>query len=340
MIQRASSMDLNALTDEAMKRITTLEDASAQKMSEVLLYKDALKAMEENMTLQLTSSSLANYSKVMLIDNTIDGKYERFGNFIHPVPTDDIPRNLLNVNGRSGVVFRDNVTCTINGKNAPEFKQALMHEQHDEKQMYFKKFDTNSIEIVVDINDENYIMLMDVGAIEFAPTIGGNFVIERITVEDAYVNEATVIESSLANAGPVRYFLGEKVSMSRITFNIKLLQKGSDGRYAFGVNHLYFLDYNTDTRSNAVVKFIYNDYIDTISEKVYVETSSERVETTLSELGAKVYLNYQDGVFDYQVETTINEDKHHLSVNTKELYISLPVPESIISIQFDQIISK
>jgi len=342
MIEKASSIDLNNFAKEATNKMNAMHDMAIKKIKQAEKYRRIGNAIQEAMSYNLNSASLGNYNKSMVLDDAVDGTYDTYGNYIHPVSATGQPRNLLNVlsNGRKEVIFRDNVICTLNGVTNRDVQAALYHEDHAEKDYYFDFFDEDTVELKVKVNDENYVALMDIDMIEIAPTIGSTFRLEKMVLKDYYTNEVVEIDSALINAGPTRYLLDKKVSLSEVTFTFKLHYKDSNGKYPFGLNHIYFLDFNADTRSNAVIAFKHTDFIDSISEKVYLQTPTEVVETTLTDIGAKLYLNYSNGIFDYEIETSINDDRHYLSVNTRTIYISLPIKNAYASLQFDEILTK
>lgn len=344
MIPRVSSGDLNNVLKESVNRIENIQldvneqKETIQKSTEVFYnVMDSVNQLIESIHHKESSDKPINPFKTFFVENTVNGTYEKYSNYVHAAYS-KTPSNLFNLITSKGPLFRDNFFAAVNGNTSTDLKEALKHEEDTSKEIYLQEFDTDVVKLEISLDGENILGSTDINMIEFAPLMPGTFDIQSIELTDLYDDKKITTVNSISEAGNIRIMLDEKVTLGKAAFTIKINNKNHNDKYAFGLRHIYFLEYNIDPASYIIAKVKTDKYIESISEEVFIHDQYGKHATTLSDLGANLFLTYDNGVLDYEIETSLNDDIRYLANNTKQLYLRFPLKyESVMSIEFSSI---
>jgi hypothetical protein len=271
--------------------------------------------------------------RVILANNSnVSGQYDSFGMTIHPKLT-KTPRNILNYIGTQGVIFKNNVAVYVNEQLDDNMKYFLMHDSITNKQSILNEYDTNKLTISIQITD---IGLGDTTAnmIEISPYLAGSFDIDSVDVyEYTGIDDGTLSQrlSTVEDVGRMRIILSEKTKISKVEFEITLKYKNSDGKYVFGLRHLYFLNADFADGSYIVAKVDSDDYISYIYDNLTVRSQYGDTATTISNEDGEIYREYSDGVLSKQLNVSTQLNPQYISSNIKSFYLKLPISTSIIS---------
>ena len=99
-------------------------------------------------------------------------------------------------------------------------------------------------------------------------------------------------------------------------------------------------DVSQEDEVKAMFKVIKDKYIDWISEDIIIHDQNGRYETTCSEQNIKLYAEYNNGVFSFEIATSKGLTQNPIPRNIKEFWVSMPIIRSINSIKFKEISTR
>lgn len=350
MIPKMSSKDLMDLLEQSQKSIKDIRDeignvrdrldqktaviSNAQEyaMNELLNINEALKAAQ------------SNTGDIIVFGNeNMSGAYSRFGTTIHPAFTKE-PHDIFNLSSVTGKIFKNNMIVKINDIAKEEYKNMLMHDSITDKGITFEEFDSSKLKLEILVNRDALMGGTEFNIIEFMPFIPGSFTIKDImlyTMADALVESqkgpSFGFYRDIPAVGNCRFMLDQNRTLYRIVMDIELNFRNSNGKYPFGLKHLYFLKGNYNPNSNIVVKISRRDYIDWVSDEITLHDQNGISSSTLKEEGIKLYMNYTGGALSYEIEPSHGLSHNVIPRNIKDIFVSIPVKKSMISIRFKEI---
>lgn len=273
-------------------------------------------------------------NKIVLASVETKGDYDSFGITIHPklVKT---PRSLFNFKTTTGYIFKDNVTVTVNGTESDHLKEALKHDSISGKKFYVDEYDTDALDIVITPDPKNTMGSMAFNLMEIVPFLPNSFHIEYIKVYESGVDSDLVMQqlNDVKYVAAQRLVFNGKTDISRIEMRIRLLHRGTDGKYVFGLKHLYLCEANFRNDSyvvaryetNSTIAYIYDDCV--IKSQFGVDTNAK-----CSENGIEFYTDYSNSVLSHEIEISTATDPNYIAANTKVLFVKIPVDTAIISL--------
>lgn len=282
----------------------------------------------------LKSRPSAQDGKIIFSDTEKYGQFDMFGMTIHPKLAKE-PRNLFNFLTTRGYLFKDNVAVTVNGETNDHLKESLKHDSLASKEYYIDEFSKDVLDITIEPDLKTPLGSLKCNMLEFHPFLPGSFNIEYINVysRDNLVYPAHVISGGITNVGSQRIILTEKVDVGKVEMRVKLLYKDSNGRYPFGLRHLYFQEANFLDGSYVIVRADTNEDIDYVYDKIVMKTQyGFSKEESSKDWGIRYYTTYDGENLSHEVETSTATKPSLISMNTKALYVYVPVTTSLISV--------
>jgi hypothetical protein len=354
MENKLNSKQLMDVMKKSQDAISTLETDINLTKSELAKRLNVIKNVQDYTLKQTTELNLAiadglrkdTVDKVVLAKADIkSGVYNIFGSTMHPAFV-RTPTDIFNLSTVAGPVFKNNATVKVNGSVNDAFKNMLMSDAITGKSIAFDVFDRQDIMLEITVNPEDLLGSTDFNIIEILPYIPGSFTIKQIevyTMQSYATNSAVadlIIKKDITNFGASRIMIDTTRTLYRIIFTIRLDYQNDDGKYPFGIKHMYFLKGNYDTKSNVIVKLNHDKYIGSIGEDIIVTDQNGTYSSTCKEEGIKLYMSYDNGVLGYEITTSHGLAENTLARNIKEFYASIPIDRSMISIKFDDITDK
>jgi hypothetical protein len=218
-----------------------------------------------------------------------------------------------------------------------------MHDSITGQDICFEEFDIPELEIHIKINPGELLGTTEFNVIEFMPYLPGSFTINSLDIyslQGYYMNE-TVADSSMPggikNVGVCRLLADDKYNLYELVMKVTLNFKNSNGKYPFGLKHLYFLNADMNVESYVVVKVKQNKYIDTISEDVVVTDQTGSVDSSCREENMELYIEWSNGVGIDSIATTKGLTSNPIPRDIKEFYVKYPIQRSTMAIQFNEI---
>jgi len=348
---RISSKQIMNLLDDARNRIGALEDDAATmklNMDSRLSVIRNIQEYEEKQMKELTSLVdkgrwIEQANKIVLVrSDIVEGVYDIFGSTVHPKFLKE-PNDIFNFKTVGGYSFKDNAVVSIDGIIKPRYKAMLMHDSITGQDICFDEFDNNRIELSVKINPGELLGTTEFNVIEIMPYLPGSFKIESLDIyslQSYYMNDDNPDSSmpgEIKNVGVCRLLTDDKYNLYELKMKITLNFKNSNGKYPFGLKHLYFLNAEMNTESFVVCKIKQNKYIDTISEELTVVDQTGIVETTCREENIELFTDYASGIGIDAIATSKGLTNNPIPRDIKEFYMKYPIQRSTVSVQFNDI---
>lgn len=353
-IPKLTSKDLNGILAKAQWQIAQMQtdvDAIKTDMSEKLnvLKNEQEYALGELLRMSTVLGDGQDGSQFVGVKNKVVltggdpllGAYDAFGTTVHRRFLRQ-PLNVFNLMTIAGPMFRDNVEVSINGEKREKHKQMLMHVAAKGKGISFGEYDSPNLKLEISVDTDNLLGDTDFNVIEIDPYLAGSFNIKSLKVYDMYRDPASTTPEyeakDLKRIGPSRFILGRKHELLKLELEIELLFKNAVGKYPFGIKHLYFLNADFNPDSVIIAKFEKNNFVETISEDIFIKDQFGKRATTVNDEDIKLYLSETDGILEYELETSTNSVINTISRNTREFYVRIPLQNSaMVSIEFDRI---
>lgn len=269
----------------------------------------------------------------------IKGVFDRYGATIHQKFLRP-PINIFNLMTVNGPIFRDNMEVRINGEKKEVYKNMLKHHLSNKKEDLFLELASPNATIDIEIDRSNLLGNTDFNVIEINPFLPGSFHIKELRIYDinSQKEEPDHVIKNLGEIGQSRLVLERKYELSKIEMEIEITFQNSVGKYPFGLKHLYFLNADFDPDSYVIAKIEKSNYIETISEEIFIHDQYGKRLTNTKDEGIKLYLNEENGILEYELETSKHHEERPIAQNTNSFFVRMPLKHSAVySIEFDKI---
>lgn len=325
--------------DEIKGRIDLIQSDLIKKM--VLIRNEQQYTNElsyEILDLINSSQYDAERSKLVFTDTrNMQGKFEKYGTTIHPefVRT---PKNLFNVITSSGPLFRGNVSVFINDVVSSDAKHILMHDDYDGKGIYFEEFDSDTVNMYIEVDRANILGDTHFNVIEIDPYLAGSFDITKIQIREMYSPDMVLLNTDdLIRVGRSRIILNKKYELQSIAITFKLRFKNNLEKYPFGIQSLQFLNADFKTDSHVIAPIVKKEYIEFVGNEVTIRSVYGKKRMKMHEKGIKMYFDYDGEILKNEIELSEDDIIYPFSRNAKFIYAYIPIDTSLFSIEFNQI---
>lgn len=353
-IPKLTSKDLNSILHNAQGSIEQMRSDVEHIKSSTIEKMNVLKneqeyAMNELGKLTKLISDSQDSNRLRGIKNKIVfggnenllGIFDQYGSTVHKKFL-RTPVNVFNIMTMNGPMFRDNVDVSINEEIREKYKHMLMHTASAEKGIVFSEYNSPNLKLKIEVDRSNLLGDTNFNVIEIDPFLSGSFNITKMRVfdinRDITNNDPEYEVKDIKKVGPSRFILDRKYELLKIEMDIELLYKNSVGKYPFGIKHLYFLNADFNPDSHLIGKIEKNNFVETISDKIFLRDQFGIRETTATEENIKMYLSESNGILEYELETSKNQVMNSIARNTRSFYVHIPLQYSaMVSIEFDNI---
>lgn len=367
MIKKATSKQLMDILEQSSDKIQQIRsDMSSMKVTldkrlQIVRNIEEYLAQETSIISDTIAEGIqkeANNRIVFASANIVDGNYDIFGTTIHPQIIGK-PTNVFNFETSTGAAFKDNCSVKINGEADAEYRALLMHDSIPGQAMAFKEFDSPTVTLDIKLNPAQLLGPTAFNMMELVPFIPGSFDITSIRIwsqQDRMLGETketSRIITELKKVGACRIMTDNRYNLYECRITFRLNFKNSNGRYPFGIRHLYFLNTNLNPQSYCIVKLTQNKFLDsigddiklrrqskfydTISEKVKVADQTGYVSSTCKDEGVQLYMDYASGALADPISTTKGFTENSIAQDIRTMYVKVPIIRSTISLSFDKI---
>ena len=277
-------------------------------------------------------------------NNLKNDDFDIYGETIHPKLL-TTPRNIFNFMTATEAIFKNNMIVKVNDVEDEEFKSMLMHDSISEKGMAFREFDTDTVKIEIIVDQSNMLGDTKFNMIEIFPYITG-FDIESFyvyTMQSQYTTPEMpdYLTQDIKDVGQQR-FVFEEMNLYKFEFTAKLKFKNGNGKYPFGIQHLYF--YNAKMSEDSFIALEVNSnnkkFYDYIYDNIIVGTAIDKFNTTCSQQDIEIYKEFTNGEFKYMIPVSTDNDPEFIVSNINQFYAKIPLVTSLKNIEFEKIILK
>lgn len=340
MIQKPTVSKVMKTFEDAVKESetlkTSLDDTKAVLEKELKLM-DAQYEYVLNELMNIKSRPAAMDGKIIFSEEEKYGQFDSYGLTVHPKLAKE-PRNLFNYLTSHGYLFKSNVKVTVNGVEDTVLKEALKHDSCEGKDASIEYFTTDTLDITIEPNLKTPLGSLKCNMIEFLPFLPGSFNIENIKIysREDIIYPAHELSGGIMNVGSQRVILSSKADIGKVEMRVKLIYKNSEGKFPFGLRHLYFLEASFMNNSYVVVRTDRDNDIEYIYDGLSVKSQygSSRDESS-KEWGITYYARYDSGALTHQIETSTTKSPSVIPLNTKSVFIRVPLTSAIISMTPD-----
>lgn len=337
--------------EEAQNKVTQLENMAAtmklnldSRLSVIRNIQEYEQQQMSNILATINDGSLYESHDKIICGNAdiIQGIYDKFGSTIHPQLL-KVPSNVFNFKTVSGYYFKDNGIVTINEVTKPKYRFMLSHDSITGQDLCFEEYDTPILEISIKINPGELLGTTAFNLLEIVPFIPGSFDIMSLqiySIQGYYTGDVSAdstLPDQLKNVGVSRILIDQTINLYELRMTIYINFRNSNGRYPFGIKHLYFLNANFNPNSYAVFKVTENRYVDTISEDITVVDQAGTINTSCQEENIQLYTSWSNGVGVDEIVTSKGLSLNPLAKNTNTFYVYYPILRSVMSLQFDKL---
>ena len=356
MIKTKTSKEFMNILEESNNKISEIKDdltSIRKELSDKLELIRNIQEYNEKETTELKTIIQNGLSQdeaktVLLAEQELDGQFVTYGTTVMPAMS-STPNNIMNITSATGRIFKNNASIYINEEKRPDFIYALMNDSISTKNVAFDVFDDNRIELNIVMNPGQLLGSVKFNTIEILPFIPGSFDIEKVdilTMQDykAQDEEPTyTLTTGMEKVGMSRIVV-DKMDLWQCKITIKLNFRNSDGKYPFGLKHIYFLNAEYNTSSYVVAEVEKDSYIDWISEDIVIIDQYGKRNSTCKNEGIEIYAEKIDsnGTSDlmYKIKTSKGINQHSITRNITKLYVRIPIDRGIIAIKFNNIVTR
>jgi hypothetical protein len=354
MIVKMNSKELSEILEDSQESIANIE-ADMNTVKRDLVNKLAVIKNEQEYSIQelLNIKELLNggtakdlKSKIVYARQTgLGGTYDIYGSTVHPKFVRD-PNNIFNFVTAMGPVFKNNANIRINDVVNETQKAMLIHDGIAGKGIAFAEYDSANIKLEIEINVGDLLGDTVFNMIEIAPYLPGSFTINSIEVYkiQSYLMQSTLPDYAITlpinKVGACRIMLDQKYSLYKFVMNVTVNYQNRNGKYPFGLRHLYFYNADFDPASHVIAKIEKSKLIDWVSEDLHVRDQRGQYDSTCTSEGVQLFMAYNNSMLEYEIATSKGLAENIIARNTKELYVKLPLNRSIISLEFDEIANR
>ena len=321
--------------DKRLTVIKYIQEYEQQQMDQLLLL------LEDNQEVQ-------QHKKIVFArSNIVQGVYNKFGSTIHPQLLKEPPPQVFNFKTAAGYVFKNNaiVTVTSGDKSLirPEYVSMLAADTVMEKDIYFEEYDRNIVDISIRVKPGELLGSTAFNLLEIVPYIPGSFDIislEIYSMQGYYTGDTqpvSVFPNRVNKVGISRFLIDQTINLYELRMRVQLNFRSTNGKYPFGIKHLYFLDASFNPNSYVTVQVDTSRNIDTISEDIIVVDQSGTVETTCKEDRVQIFANWNNGIGSDEIVTSKGLTQNPVTRNLRTFFVRYPVLRSVTSLQFNEV---
>lgn len=336
-IHKLSSQDLNKEFAEKKEKIDEIQinvnEYKAEINKKLMIMKYALEFANYKQDM-IGAGITADQTLISFGGNVYNnGMHEQYCYEIHPKfknpPIDIFNLNLTN----GGCMFKQSMTCTINGVKSEEWINVLQSENVSTKKIVFDEFYTDTIEIEYVLDNTRTWGTSRFNMIEISPYISGMHSIESIecyTIDTSnnLSSEPAKVFSNINNFGRTRLILDEKIKFGKVVFKFKCNYKSNinDGVvYPFGLEHIFFKEADFVSGSCAIVHAKFNDYVEYVEDKITLYKPTGQEETTCSYYGIEAYTTYESNTLLNKIQFSTKAGTYRIPKNTNSIYFKIPL---------------
>lgn len=331
----------DSIIDEVRHDLTDIKNDLGKKI-QIIHNAERYAAKKMEGLVELTMNNLYaprnNASKIVFgMNDELYGQYQLFGNTIHPEFV-RAPRNVFNITTSSGVLFRSNTMCYVDGIYNDDLKEAIKGEGVIDKKPFFEEYVNDTVSLLIEVDRSAMIGDTNFNTIEIVPYLEGSFDIQSIKVRE--INSMGVISKEVRDikrVGKSRIILDRKYQMFGVEITVKLNYQNESGKYPFGLHSLQFLNADYKTDSYVVGSVEKSQYIEYIGNDILIKNDKEEKESTLSDEDISIYVSYRDGVLSGEIEVSTTDQIIPISRNAKKLYLNIPLKEALRSVSILEI---
>lgn len=351
MIPKMNSKELSEVLGESQESITKIESDMNLVKHDLANKLEVIKneqeySMQELLNLSellngATSKDLKNRI-VYARQSSLAGSYDMYGSTVHPKFVRD-PNNIFNFVTSMGPVYKNNANVRINDVASDKHNSMLMHDSITGKGIAFGEYTTANIKVEVEVNVGDMLGDTTFNMIEIAPFLPGSFTINSIDVYkvQSYLTQSTLPDYSILlpinKVGACRIMMDQKYSLYKFVMNITINYKNRNGKYPFGLRHLYFYNAEFDPNSHVIAKIDKSKFIDWVSEDITVRDQSGVFASTCVAQGVKLFMSYDNNLLQYEIATSKGLNENIIARNTKELYVKKLLNSCVMSLEFNTI---
>lgn len=276
---------------------------------------------------------------------SLAGICDSYGSTVHPKFVRE-PNNIFNFVTSMGPVFKNNANVRINDVISEKHRAILMHDSIKGKGVAFDEYSTANIKVEIEVNVGDMLGYTTFNMIEIAPYLPGSFTINSIDVYkvQSYLMQATLPDYSILTpinkVGSCRIMMDQKYSLYKFVMNITVNYKNRNGKYPFGLRHLYFYNAEFDPNSHVIAKIEKSQLIDWVSEDIIIRDQLGLRASTCTSQGVKLFMAYEGNLLQYEIATSKGLAENIIARNTKELYVKKLLSNCVMSLEFNTISSR
>lgn len=347
MRYKLTSKDLMDKLDESNQRIDTIASNINIMKTEIerrmLVFQNQFEFNTQQLTeLQNSEQETTNLTSVFLKNaDIVNGDYEAYGLSIYPslVKT---PVNIFNFNSITGAIYKNNGHVFINDKSSTLFNNILIDDSINNKETVFAEYDTPNIKLSVTIDPNELLGSPAFNTIDILPYLPGSYTINQIdiyTMQDYQAQRLDTptksITKNIMNSGTTKIVLNESYYIYKVDFDITINFQNANGKYPFGLHHLYFLRSSYSTNSYVIVKLEKENFITRIDEDIIVYDQYGKHTSNCTNENIEFYMNYVEGELSYQIDTSKGLTQYTIPKNINSIYAKIPINRSISIIKFN-----
>ena len=360
MIKEMSSHDFNNILIESNDKIeqmnvsiTDIKNNIGKKLLIINHENEYLNHCLDSMLFKqqenIDNGSNSKGNVFLLLNNNHKGLYETYSNVVHAFFKKE-PLNIFNLKSVTNPkpYFRDEVLVSINGVTTDYYKNILIADNHEKKQIFFEEYldnskieknskeesfinKNNTITLSIEVDKQKVIGVSKFNMIEIDPYLYKSFDIEKIDIYGEDYEKPLHTSEKIENVGKTRIILDKKYNFKKVTFTITpkySLIKNGEEILPFGLKHIYFYEADFRNDSYIVIKYESKNFIDHVKNEMKVVTPYSTYSSTLKEQKIKIYLEEKDGVLENEQEPSQNIKKP-IARNLKKIYIKVPIGNEI-----------
>ena len=347
MRYKLTSKDLMDKLDESNQRIDTIASNINIMKTEIerrmLVFQNQFEFNTQQLTeLQNSEQETTNLTSVFLKNaDIVNGDYEAYGLSIYPslVKT---PVNIFNFSSITGAIYKNNGHVSINNESSTLFNNILIDDSINNKETVFAEYDTPNIKLSVTIDPNELLGSPAFNTIDILPYLPGSYTINKIdiyTMQDYQAQRLDTptksITKNIMNSGTTKIVLNESYYIYKVDFDITINFQNANGKYPFGLHHLYFLRSSYSTNSYVIVKLEKENFITRIDEDIIVYDQYGKHTSNCTNENIEFYMNYVEGELSYQIDTSKGLTQYTIPKNINSIYAKIPINRSISIIKFN-----
>lgn len=326
-------------------KIFSMEKEQSKKMSFIRNKLENINYLILNRDIEQQNRKEESYIFSLVNPNNLaNDDFDIYGETIHPKML-TTPRNIFNFTTATEAIFKNNMIVKVNDIEDNEFKNMLMHDSIPEKEITFREFDTDTVKIEIIVDQGNLLGDTKFNMIEIFPLITGfditSFHIYTMQSQYSTPELADYITQDIKDVGLQR-FVFEEMNLYKFEFTVKLKFKNGNGRYPFGIQHLYFYNAKLSEESFIALEVKSNNkkFFDYIYDNIIIGTDIDKINTTCSQNSIEAYKEFANGEFKYPIAVSTDNNPEFIVSNINQFYVKIPLSRSLKNIEFEKIILK